>query len=95
MSQLIWVLGTEVESSARALSALNHQALSPAHQIVLRFTYLYFICMTVLAYLYVYTECMQWLKKPEVCIGCLWVFFIVDRHRTVHIWGYSVFFQCV
>lgn len=36
VSQLTRVLGTEVEAPAGAQSALNHQAISPAQQIVLR-----------------------------------------------------------
>jgi hypothetical protein len=41
VSHLRWVLGTKFQSLARTVLALNHQAISPDHGLVLRITDLY------------------------------------------------------
>jgi hypothetical protein len=40
-THLTWVMGTELLSSARAASALNHRAISPAFVIVLKIVILW------------------------------------------------------
>lgn len=44
--------------------------------------------------IYVLNVCSGW-RSQKCVLDSFGSFFITDRHRTIHIWDYSVFFQCV
>ena len=76
----MWVMGFELRTSGRAVSALNHWAISPAQYFFLkRFIYLFYVCE--------YTVTVQIVVSIHVVVGhfcSLWSARLVPTQRFIY-----------